>query len=199
MSKKEVERILREFEKTGKDLYADRSTLWLANNLSKIQTEMKSSHFNRQNPSQTTNNKIQLGQMLFFGYDPKTKDKLNFWDIFPLIFLIHKRSDSFLGLNLHYLSPMIRAKFLNNLLRYVDDPKYIENPTTINMTYKMLKGTQNLKPFKAAIKKYYISSIVTKINIIPSSEWKFTTFMPLDKFQGASRGIVWSSSDKYLK
>jgi len=200
MSKKEVNRILTEFNKSGMDLFSDQSTKWLATNLSKIKTQMKSDQYNRQQPSQVTSpNKIKEGAMLFFGYDPKTEN-LKFWDSFPLVIMLHKETDSFLGLNLHYLRPDIRSSFLNSLLRFVDNPNYTKTPKALfEVTYPMLQGLPKLKPFRAAIKRYLVSSVVTKINVIPSNEWKYTTFMPLEKFQGATREEVWTWANKYSK
>jgi hypothetical protein len=86
------------------------------------------------------------------------------------------------------------------MLRLVDNPNYTKTPNAIfKATYPMLKGVSKLKPFKAAIKRYLVSSVVTKINIIPSNEWKYATFMPLEKFQGATREKVWVWADKYIK
>lgn len=136
--------------------------------------------------------------MLFFGYDPKTKNDLNFWDSFPLIILLRKTGRSLLGLNLHYLSPMARADLLNAMLRFVDDPEYYKNPNaTFNLSYSLLKRSGSLRAFRACIKRYKISNIVTKVNPIPSNEWKYTVFMPLDKFRGASRQQVWAWADRY--
>lgn len=204
MSKKEVNRVLNEFSKFGKDIFSDQSTIWLAKNLSKIQTQLRQGQYNRKQPSSwpisSIPNSLEEGSMLFFGYDPKTKQKLQFWDAFPLVVLLHKQGNSFLGLNLHYLNPKIRANFLNSLLKFADDPEYAVNPNAkMEVSYSLLTRLPKLKPFKAAIKRYYLSSIVTKVNTIPSNEWKYTTFMPLEKFQGATREEVWAWANKYIK
>jgi len=200
MSKKEVNRVLNQFSKSGKDIFSDQSTIWLAKNLSKIQTQMRQEQYNRKRPSVSSPSSLEEGSMLFFGYDPKTKQKLQFWDTFPLVVLLHKQGNSFLGLNLHYLSPNLRANFLNSLLKYADNPEYANNlDAKMEVTYSLLIRLPKLKPFKAAIKRYYLSSIVTKVNTIPSNEWKYTTFMPLEKFQGATREEVWAWANKYIK
>jgi hypothetical protein len=159
---------------------------------------MRSENFNRDNPSVKKPGNIKEGSMIFFGYDPKTKATLPFWDAFPLAVLIDKSKDSLLGLNLHYLSPNIRWVFLNQLLRFTNNPEYAKTPpANFTIDYPQLKAIKSFKPFRAAIKRYYIKSIMTEINVIPSNEWKYTTFMPLDKFKGASREEVWKWSNKY--
>lgn len=200
MSKREVQKVLNQFGKSGKDTQSDQATRWLANNLGKIQTQMRSENFNREKPSIKRPGNIKEGCMLFFGYDPKTKATLQFWDAFPLIVLIDKGKDSLLGLNLHYLAPNVRASFLNQLLKFTDNPDYAKNPpSSFTIEYPELKAISSLGIFKAAIKRYIIKSIVTEINLIPSNEWKYTTFLPIDKFKGASREEVWKWSNRYSK
>ena len=198
MSKREVEKILGQFQRSGKELQSEQGTRWLAGNLSKIQTQMRSEHFNRGKPAANRPGNILPGCMLFFGYNPKTKEQLPFWDTFPLVILIHKRGNSLLGLNLHYLSPTVRANFLNNLLKFTDNLNYVKDPPARFMvTYAFLKATAKLKPFRATIKRYDLSCINTKVNVIPSNEWQYTTFMPLDKFKGATREEVWKWANRY--
>ena len=53
------------------------------------------------------------GSMYMFYYDPKHKETLPYYDSFPLAIVIERRPGGFLGLNLHYLPPILRAKFLD--------------------------------------------------------------------------------------
>lgn len=199
MSKREVGKTIREFNQSGKDIQSDQSTRWLAVNLSKIQTQMDPRKFN-QNMSGVSANRPRIGTMLFFGYDPKTKSDLPFWDEFPLVIMIHKTQDSFLGLNLHYLSPNVRATFLNNLLRMATNPNYAKDPPALfKVTYAYLKSTAKMKPFKAAIKRYYFNCVKTKANVISSDEWKFVSFMPIERFRGAKREEIWQWANRYSK
>lgn len=200
MSKKEVQKVLNEFAQSGKELQSEQATRWLARNLSKIQTEMRSEHFNRGKPAVNKPGNIKEGAMIFFGYEPKTKSELPFWDSFPLVIILHKTGNSILGLNLHYLAPTVRANFLNNLLKLVDNPNYVKNPPAyFKANYPLLKATAKFKPYRAAIKRYYLNCINTKMNVIPSNEWQFTTFMPLEKFKGASKNDVWAWANRYSK
>ena len=54
------------------------------------------------------NARPSAGRMSMFIYDPKLKDKLPYYDTFPLVLPIETYSNGFLGINLHYLSvPML--------------------------------------------------------------------------------------------
>ena len=61
-----------------------------------------------------------LGKMYFFSYDPKWKDKLPWYDRFPLIFPIERYNDGFLGINFHYLHPRDRAILMDELKEFLD-------------------------------------------------------------------------------
>jgi len=194
VSKKEAQKVLNEFVRTGIRLDDDRATKWLADNLSKIKGRMQPAAFI--NSSRTvTRNALTPGRMMFYAYDPKTKDSLPFWDDFPCTIILHPKPNGFLGLNLHYLPPSVRATFLNNLIKYVDDPNwavYNNYKALIRITYPILKYTKKLKPkMRKCIKHYLYDHIVSRVAFIPSAEWKTVPFFPLDRFQGATKQDVW--------
>ena len=74
--------------------------------------------------------------MFMFIYDPKHKDTLPFYDTFPLVFPIEIYSDSFLGINLHYLPPVLRAKLMDALYTTANNNKYNEYKL-INISIKI--------------------------------------------------------------
>ena len=45
------------------------------------------------------------GMMYCYSYDPKHKKKLEYYDEFPLIFMVEPAKGGFIGINLHYVSP----------------------------------------------------------------------------------------------
>ena len=194
MSKKEAAKVLTQFGRSGIRLSDDKATRWLATNLSKIKTGMKQSSFIDSSRTITRRNQLIPGRMVFYAYDPKTKDDLDFWDDFPVVIILHPKPRGFLGLNLHYLPPQVRATFLNALLKYVDDPNwsaYNNYSALIEVTYPLLKFTKKLSKYRPCIKRYLYKHIVSDIAFIQSAEWKTVPFFPLDSFQGASREEVW--------
>jgi hypothetical protein len=194
MTKKQVAQVLGKMQGTGLQLGDDRTTRWLATNLSKIKTTMQQKNFIDQGKT-VVKKQLTPGKMVFYGYSPKTKDELMFWDEFPITIILHQQKDGFLGLNLHYLPPSTRADFLNKLLKYVSDPNWIAHNNTsveFRVTYGLLKNTAKLKAFRPCIKRYYYKHIMTKVAFIAPQEWKTVPFFPLDKFKGASRADVWA-------
>jgi hypothetical protein len=55
----------------------------------------------------------QVGKWYYFEYDPKFKDQLGEWDEFPLVKLLEKKNDIYLGANLHYLNAKARLSAIN--------------------------------------------------------------------------------------
>ena len=59
----------------------------------------------KEEPLRRTNKEV-VGNMYMFQYDPKHKDTLPYYDLFPLAIVIGPAEGGFLGLNLHYLPPV---------------------------------------------------------------------------------------------
>ena len=55
----------------------------------------------------------QVDKWYYFEYDPKFKDQLGEWDEFPLIKVLEKKNDIYLGANLHYLNGKARLSAIN--------------------------------------------------------------------------------------
>ena len=91
--------------------------------------------------------------MYTFFYDPKTKKDLPYYDRFPLIFKIKNVSGGFLGINMHYLPPQLRARLMDALYPLVTNRKYDET-TRLRLTYDVLNSAAKYRFFKPTIKKY---------------------------------------------
>lgn len=137
------------------------------------------------------------GRMYMYFYDPKTKATLPYYDRFPLIILIDKVEGGFTGLNLHYLPPILRAKFFDRLLSFTNNKNY-DNSTRFKLTYQFLANASKLKEFKPCFKRYLSSHVQSKITEIPATEWEVALFMPTDKFVYNTRQTVWKKSRKLI-
>jgi hypothetical protein len=62
-----------------------------------------------------------IGKMYTFFYDPKHKETLPYYDLFPLIFVVGPAAGGFLGINLHYLPPVLRAKLMDSLYQILNN------------------------------------------------------------------------------
>lgn len=130
-----------------------------------------------------------IGGMFHFIYDPKLKDQLPYWDKFPLVIPIEAYNNGFLGLNLHYLPPLLRARLLDALLELKETS--ITNQSYMRVSYSILKGTVKQKLFEPSLKRYLTSHIRSMIVNISDNSWEEVAFLPTQQFQKATHTDVW--------
>jgi len=138
-------------------------------------------------------NKQLVGSMQMFYYQAKHRDKLPYFDAFPLVIVLGPAEKGFLGMNLHYLPPPLRAKFLDALMDITTNQKYNES-TRFDVTYDMLKGAAKYKYFKPCVKHYLTTQVRSKFARIPAPEWEIATFLPTASWQGGSASQVYKDS-----
>jgi hypothetical protein len=144
---------------------------------------------NRQNPL--------IGSMNMFFYDPKHKDTLPFYDRFPLVIIVGPAEKGFYGLNLHYLPPILRAKFLDALLDVTNNKKYDET-TRFQMSYKMLQASSKTRYFKPCYKHYLTQHVKSRLARVSAPEWEIATFLPTASWEKTSAANVYKESRKAL-
>lgn len=134
-----------------------------------------------------------IGKMYMFMYDPKWKDTLPFYDIYPLIFPIEYYSDGFLGINFHYLPPFYRAKLMDALMNLMNNNKY-NKTTKLKISYQILKASSRFRYFKPCVKRYLFSHVKTPFLYIAPDEWNIALLLPTQSFQKKSSAQVYKDS-----
>ena len=134
-----------------------------------------------------------FGRLNMFIYDPKLKKKLPYYDTFPLVIPVEPAKGGFRGLNLHYLPPVLRAKFLDALLDTTNNKKYDET-TRFNLTYNFLKSAAKYRYFKPCIKHYLLEHVKSRFAEVASPEWEIATFLPIARWKKESANRVYSES-----
>lgn len=150
----------------------------------------------KEEPIQLTNREI-VGSMYMFFYDPKHKKTLPYYDSFPLVIVLGPAEGGFMGLNLHYLSPVMRAKFLDALLDITNNKRY-DDTTKFRITYNLLQRAASMKYYKACIKHYLNDHVRSRFALVPAPEWEIATFLPTADFQKASRSQVYADSRRKI-
>ena len=136
---------------------------------------------------------ILLGKMFFYKYDPKFAKKLPYWDMYPLVFPFERAPGGFYGLNLHYIPPRDRAVLMDNLNQYASNNKY-DKTTRLELSYRLLKRYGRAVP---CVKRYLGDRIVSQTVRIDADEWEIAIFLPVERFQKASKGTVWADSRRF--
>ena len=137
-----------------------------------------------------------IGSMQMFFYDPKLKETLPYYDRFPLSIIIKPAKGGFLGMNLHYLPPILRAKFLDALMDNVTSKKSPD--AKFKLTTRLLAGTSKLEYYKPCIKHYLTEHVKSKFAEVKAPEWEIATFLPTAMFEKANIRKVYADSRKMI-
>ena len=140
---------------------------------------------------------MEFGYMYAFKYDPKHKADLPYYDTFPLIFPVKMESDGFLGINFHYLPPVLRAKLMDALYSTLTNKKY-DDSTRVRISYSILQSASKYRYFKPTLKKYLRAHVRSQFLEIQVQEWDIALFLPTESFRKADTGRVWEESRKKL-
>lgn len=134
-----------------------------------------------------------VGSMFMFFYQPKHRETLPYYDSFPLVIVVGPAEGGFYGLNLHYLPPVLRAKFLDGLMDRTNNKKFDES-TRFEVTYDYLKSASEMKYFQPCFKHYLGSHVKSKFAMVPPKEWEIATFLPTADWQKKSGQYVYKQS-----
>ena len=169
---------------------------WYRNEAAKVLKVNDKELFDRKNvrTSLQVNN---IGQMFMFGYMPKHKDTLSFYDRFPLVFPIDLYDDGFLGINLHYLPQKLRAKLMDALYLTINNKKY-DLTTRLKINYEILKNSSKMRFFKPCLKRYLRGHVMQKFLYIDSDNWDKALFLPTERFAKKSKAYVHNQTTKEL-
>ena len=125
--------------------------------------------------------RVNFGALNMFIYDPKLKNKLPYYDTFPLVLPIEKYRDGFLGINFHYLPYALRARLLSRL-----DP---------NANYSALKNVRLVKP---TLIRYLNSNVRSRFRKLEEEDFMTAIMLPVQRFRKSSASKVWSDSRKVI-
>lgn len=142
--------------------------------------------------------KFSLGRLYLFTYDPKTKEQLPYYDVFPLVLVLERDGNSFLGLNLHYLPLKYRVVFLDKLLDLAQLDKN-GDIKRVQVTYDILSASKRFKEFRPCIKRYLLDHVKSKILAVQPDEWETAVFLPLQHFKKAPARKVWEDSVQEIR
>lgn len=141
---------------------------------------------------------LSPGYMYLFRYDPKTKDKLPYYDVHPLILVLDVDADGFLALNLHYLPLNFRTVLVSRLLEFARNRGSSPANTYLNTSYKILNASSKHRYFKPCVKRYLYSHIMSPIAKIPFDQWESAVFLPLASFKKSTEQVVWRDTRRQL-
>lgn len=191
-----IEIIKKDFKTTPYNARTSRARRWLSTKINKNQNFFA----DKINFSDVSNPKRrkpvpEIGKMYMYKYDPKHKDTLPYYDIYPLVFPIEWYDDGFLGINLHYLDIPNRVKLLDDLDSLKNTKEYTEK-TKLRISYALLGQTVRDKRFEPCIKRYLFNHVRSMFVEINADEWDIAIHLPVQRFQKKNERTVWRESRK---
>ena len=136
------------------------------------------------------NQRPSLGRLNLFFYDPKFTDTLPYYDTFPLVLPLEGFRGGFVGMNFHYLSPMIRFRVLQQLQGFATNQKF-DSTTRLDVSYQRVGGIARIKP---TIKKYLYSHVRSGFMRIDSQDAPTAVYLPVQQFKKRSASYVYGKS-----
>ena len=170
---------------------------WYRDAASSLVTKISSGQALKRTEESRKVDTMELGYMYAFSYDPKFKKTLSYYDVFPLIFPVQFESDGFLGINFHYLPPVLRAKLMDALYPNLTNKQY-DDTTRMRISYQILQSAAKYRYFKPTLKKYLRSQIRSQFLEIHVNEWDIALFLPTESFRKADSEKVWAESRKKI-
>jgi hypothetical protein len=132
------------------------------------------------------------GYLYFFMYRPLAAATLPVYDRFPLVLVLERYTDGFLGLNFHYLPYRARAVFFDALYstRFVGNKDPLR--ARLNVSYQLLKTVSKYKAFEPCIHRYHHKGVTTPLLQVGETEWDLALFLPVERFAKMPRSDVWN-------
>jgi len=130
------------------------------------------------------------GRMSMFFYDPKFKQRLPYYDTFPLVLPLEGFRGGFLGMNFHYLSPVIRFRLLNQLQRFASNNKF-DSTTRLDVSYSRVGGLARVKP---TIKRYLYRQVRSGFMRVDLQDAPTAVYLPVQQFKKRSASYVYGQS-----
>jgi len=123
-----------------------------------------------------------FGLLNMFVYDPKLKEKLPYYDTFPLVLPIESIPGGFAGINFHYLRPGARFRLLENLQRF-SVRNEISSRNRFDVSYDRVK---NIPMVKNTIKKYLFNHVRSSFLRIDYDKAALSVYLPVAQFKKGS-------------
>jgi hypothetical protein len=149
------------------------------------------------NPDQLTTTLVP-GNLYMYGYDPKLKAELPYYDRFPLVFPFRKTPNGFIGLNMHYLPYNLRIMLLDRLLVFKTNNR-MDETTRLKYSWATIDGVSKFDAAIPCVKQYLTGHVKTQFRKVNSEDWATAMLLPVERFVGASKQEVWTESKRKMR
>ena len=138
--------------------------------------------------------RLDIGQMYAFKYNPKHKETLPYYDMFPLVVIAEPLPTGFSGINLHYIPPLVRARLLGKLMDASDID--IDIKSKLRSQWSFIRNFSRFPEVRGAVKKYLTRQVTSRMYKVNPVHWKSAIFLDTQQFVGAREGEIYRQSAK---
>ena len=131
-----------------------------------------------------------FGRLNMFFYSPKHKEKLPYYDRFPLVLPLERYRGGFMGINMHYLPIPLRTSLLDKLYEFSSNNKF-DSTTRLTATYNRVRNIDLVRP---TLHRYLYNFVESPFRRIDADEFIVATLLPVQRFKKASDRKVWRDS-----
>jgi hypothetical protein len=126
-----------------------------------------------------------IGQMFLFKYDPKWKNRLDYWDVYPLVFPIGVFKGGFIGINLHYLPWGFRTGVIRHLSSFLNDSDKYDDEGRLEISYEILKSYNLMftRFYKDCVRKYLYTQVRSQFQYVSPSDWDNVAVLPFERWE----------------
>lgn len=193
--RKAVDSILK-LIRSNRDYSSKNSVTWFQSQIKQLtggSTNISSMQMLAQNQSSQTT-VILPGRMYMFVYSAKHKEKLPYFDRFPLIIPFSKDRGSFKGLNFHYLPYAQRILLLDALIRAGGKANPHRKNDALRLTWDTVNAASKMPLIAPCVKMYLNGYVKSRFIEIPSESWATAIMLPTANFGEVSINEVWKDS-----
>jgi len=148
--------------------------------------------------SQLIVNRQLIGTMHMFKYDPAGKYELPYFDEFPLVIIVGPAKGGFKAINLHYLPPIMRIRFLDILYTEISGEDFTEDTRFIAFWNRLNKGLKK-RYLRPMIRTYLLSQIEGRVAQVFPEEWEIAAFLPFQDFERKNKQFIWRNSMRMIR
>ena len=194
------ETLLNVFKRNQYNLHnaSRKSAAWFEQQLLLIKQQQLTPNKVMKSDAQQLTTTLIPGNLYMFFYDAKTKDKLPYWDKFPLVFPFKKLEDGFMGLNMHYLPYQMRVQLLDKLMQFATNQKLDVN-TRLKYSWALIDGVSKYQAAQPCIKRYLDSHVQSAYRKVDGNDWATAMMLPVESFVGAGKQAVWTDSKRIIR
>ncbi len=143
---------------------------------------------------------LSHGRMWAFNYYPLGLATLPNYDASPLILTLSiPNKESFLGINLHLLPPVMRIYAYYSLFPLLNNRNFNQENTRFRLIYEQLQKQERYVRLLPCIREYKSIRIRSDIHQIHPKYWDSALFNPTSRFIKTNIVNVWANTTQQIR